>query len=95
MSNRPITYQADFESPAFRGVAQSIASKLTAVAPASSAYGIWQGIRVVATWAARTIVQEIRVRRDTRDLMAMSNDMLKDIGLTRAEIGSVVRYGRN
>jgi uncharacterized protein YjiS (DUF1127 family) len=44
--------------------------------------------------AARAIAQELRIRRDTRELMAMSDHMLKDIGLTRAEIGPAVRYGR-
>jgi len=49
----------------------------------------------IAAWAARTIVEEIRIRRDTRELMAMSDHMLKDIGLTRAQIGGAVRYGRD
>jgi uncharacterized protein YjiS (DUF1127 family) len=35
------------------------------------------------------------MRRDTRELMAMSDRMLKDIGVTRAEIGGAVRYGRD
>jgi uncharacterized protein YjiS (DUF1127 family) len=49
----------------------------------------------VAARAARAIAQELRIRRDTRHLMLMSDQMLKDIGLTRAEIGRAVRYGRD
>ena len=49
----------------------------------------------VAARCARAIALELRIRRDTRELMAMSDHMLKDIGLTRAEIGSAVRYGRD
>jgi uncharacterized protein YjiS (DUF1127 family) len=49
----------------------------------------------VAVRAARAIAKELRIRRDTREPMAMSDHMLKDIGLTRAEIRGAVRYGRN
>jgi uncharacterized protein YjiS (DUF1127 family) len=49
----------------------------------------------VAARSARAFTQELRLRRDTRELMAMSDRMLKDIGLTRAEIGGAVRYGRD
>ena len=41
------------------------------------------------------IAEELRIRRDMRELRAMDDDMLEDIGLTRADIGSVVRYGRD
>ena len=44
---------------------------------------------------ARAIAKEVRNRRDARALMLMNDDMLKDIGLTRAEIRGVVRYGRD
>ena len=47
-----------------------------------------------AARSARAIAQELRMRRDTRELRAMSDRMLKDIGVTRAEIGGAVRYGR-
>ena len=44
--------------------------------------------------AARAIAQELRLRRDTRALMAADDRMLKDIGLTRAEVGGMaVRQG--
>ena len=66
--------------------------------PADAAARLWS----LATWigrvaarSARAIAQELRLRRDTRELMAMSDQMLKDIGLTRAEIGGVVRHGRD
>jgi uncharacterized protein YjiS (DUF1127 family) len=49
----------------------------------------------VAARIARAIAKEVRIRRDTRKLMLMSDWMLKDIGLTRAEIGRAVRYGRD
>ena len=50
--------------------------------------------RSVARIAA-AIAAELRVRRDMKQLMAMNEDMLADIGLTRADIRSAVRYGRN
>jgi uncharacterized protein YjiS (DUF1127 family) len=49
----------------------------------------------VAARCARAIANEVRIRRDTRALMLMSDQMLKDIGLTRAEIDRAVRYGRD
>jgi uncharacterized protein YjiS (DUF1127 family) len=50
--------------------------------------------RVVARVAA-AVGDELRIRRDMRQLRAMDDHMLKDIGLTRADIGSAVRYGRD
>jgi uncharacterized protein YjiS (DUF1127 family) len=53
----------------------------------------------VVTWTvgriAAAIANELRIRRDMRQLMAMDDHMLKDIGLTRADIGAAVRYGRD
>jgi uncharacterized protein YjiS (DUF1127 family) len=49
----------------------------------------------VARRFARAMAKEVRIRRDTLELLAMSDHMLKDIGLTRAEIGHAVRYGRD
>jgi uncharacterized protein YjiS (DUF1127 family) len=57
---------------------------IAAFARSAKAYGLWHDI-----------AQELRIRRDTRHLMLMSDQMLKDIGLTRAEIGRAVRYGRD
>jgi uncharacterized protein YjiS (DUF1127 family) len=42
----------------------------------------------------RAIAWELRIRRDTRELMTMSDYLLKDIGLTRSQIGYAVRFGR-
>jgi uncharacterized protein YjiS (DUF1127 family) len=119
MASKPITYQAEPETPAPHGFAASGIGKLVAFASAFRAYGIWHDIRVleartrrhadaaarpwslsawfgtVATRCARAIADEVRIRRDTRALMLMSDEMLKDIGLTRAEIGGAVRYGRD
>jgi uncharacterized protein YjiS (DUF1127 family) len=50
--------------------------------------------RVVARFAAAA-ADELRIRRDMRQLMAMDHIMLKDIGLTRADIGAAVRDGRD
>jgi uncharacterized protein YjiS (DUF1127 family) len=50
--------------------------------------------RIVARIAV-AIGEELRIRRDMRQLMAMDDEMLRDIGLTRADISSAVRYGRN
>jgi uncharacterized protein YjiS (DUF1127 family) len=50
--------------------------------------------RVVARIAA-AIADELRMRRDLRQLRAMDDHMLNDIGLTRVDVGSAVRYGRD
>jgi uncharacterized protein YjiS (DUF1127 family) len=42
----------------------------------------------------RAIAREHRIRRDTRDLMTMSDHLLKDIGLTRSQVRYAVRFGR-
>jgi uncharacterized protein YjiS (DUF1127 family) len=62
---------------------------------AAGPFSLWARFGGVAARSARAIAQELRIRRDTRELMAMSDHMLKDIGLERAEIGSAVRYGRD
>jgi uncharacterized protein YjiS (DUF1127 family) len=49
----------------------------------------------IATRFAFAIANEVRIRRDMRKLESMSDHMLKDIGLTRAEIDRAVRYGRD
>jgi uncharacterized protein YjiS (DUF1127 family) len=46
-------------------------------------------------WIAVAIAEELRIRHDMRQLRAMDESMLKDIGLTRADIGTAVRYGRD
>jgi uncharacterized protein YjiS (DUF1127 family) len=46
-------------------------------------------------WIAAAIADELRIRRDMRQLSAMDDCMLEDIGLTRADIGAAVRYGRD
>jgi uncharacterized protein YjiS (DUF1127 family) len=60
----------------------------------SAPYGFAASLARMLAALARAIAQEVRIRRDTRALLAMSDRMLKDIGLTRAEIGGAVRYGR-
>ena len=49
----------------------------------------------IAARIVAAIAHELRIRRDTRQLMAMSDHMLKDIGLRRADIGEAVRRGRD
>jgi uncharacterized protein YjiS (DUF1127 family) len=49
----------------------------------------------VAARLALGIANEVRIRRDMRKLTLMSDHMLKDIGLTRAEIDRAARYGRD
>jgi uncharacterized protein YjiS (DUF1127 family) len=50
------------------------------------------GFAGLAARVANAIAHELHVRRDT--LTLMSDDMLKDIGVARAEIARIVRYGR-
>jgi uncharacterized protein YjiS (DUF1127 family) len=42
-------------------------------------------------WIAAAIADELRIRRDMRQLRAMDDGMLEDIGLTRADIAAAVR----
>ena len=51
--------------------------------------------RCVSWIITAAIADELRIRRDMRQLRAMDESMLKDIGLTRADIGPAVRYGRD
>lgn len=51
--------------------------------PAESSGSVWPGL---AAWARR----ELRRRRTLRELSAMSDEMLADIGITRSEIPAVV-----
>jgi uncharacterized protein YjiS (DUF1127 family) len=46
-------------------------------------------------WLIAALVNELRVRRDMRQLAAMDDHMLKDIGLHRCEIEDCVRHGRS
>ena len=46
-------------------------------------------------WLVAAIAHELRIRRDMRQLAAMDDRMLKDIGLCRCEIEPCVRYGRD
>jgi uncharacterized protein YjiS (DUF1127 family) len=39
--------------------------------------------------------REARVRRDMKRLAEFDDDMLRDIGLTRSDIESAVRHGRD
>jgi uncharacterized protein YjiS (DUF1127 family) len=46
-------------------------------------------------WLVAAIADELRIRRDMRQLAGMDDHMLKDIGLCRCEIEYCVRYGRD
>jgi uncharacterized protein YjiS (DUF1127 family) len=83
MASRLITYEASSDTPAPRG---------SAAADRPWSLSAWVG--AVAARCARAVASEVRIRRDTRQLMRMSDRMLKDIGLSRAQIDRAVRYGR-
>jgi uncharacterized protein YjiS (DUF1127 family) len=61
-------------------------------APARGVAGV---VTRFVAWIAAAIADELRIRRDMRQLRAMDDGMLSDIGLTRADIGTAVRYGRD
>ena len=67
-------------------------------AGAASPAGLNRVVGVVTwlvAWFAAAIAAELRIRRDLRQLQAMDDWMLNDIGLTRADIGTAVRYGQD
>jgi uncharacterized protein YjiS (DUF1127 family) len=71
------------------------AGRQAAGAAARSAAGAKGAAGVVARFVARiaaAIADELRIRRDMRQLRTMDDSMLNDIGLTRADIGTAVRY---
>jgi uncharacterized protein YjiS (DUF1127 family) len=118
MASQPITYQADLDSPATRGLMATIGEELPVLAAAHRARELWHEARAaerlalqhveaairprsisawlveLAMWVARVVRAELRIRRNTRELMGMSDSMLKDIGLSRADVDRAVRYGR-
>lgn len=84
MASKPITCESAPEFPASYGFDAAARSR---------SLSAWIGA-VTARWA-RAIADEVRARRDTRKLMVMSDELLKDIGLARAEIRDAVRFGRD
>jgi uncharacterized protein YjiS (DUF1127 family) len=46
----------------------------------------------IAARVAQAIARKHRMRRDMRQLMSMSEHRLRDIGLSRAEIGGAVAF---
>jgi uncharacterized protein YjiS (DUF1127 family) len=55
----------------------------------------WAAAAHGLAWLIAAITHELRIRRDMRQLAAMDDHMLKDIGLCRCEIEDRVRYGRD
>jgi uncharacterized protein YjiS (DUF1127 family) len=92
MASKPITYQAVPEASASHGLAASGIGKHADAARRPWLLSAW--FDTVAARCARAIADEMRIRRDTRELMLMSDRMLKDIGLSRAQVDRAVRYGR-
>jgi uncharacterized protein YjiS (DUF1127 family) len=84
MASNLTTYEISSDTPAPHGSAA-----------ADRPWSISAWFRGLVARAARAIAQELRIRRDMRHLMAMDDRMLKDIGLSRAELGGAVRYRRD
>ena len=55
--------------------------------PAAVARSLW--------WLIAAIGREMRVRRDMRQVAAMDDHMLEDIGVLRYEVEYRVRHGRD
>jgi uncharacterized protein YjiS (DUF1127 family) len=80
------------DAPAIDGQAGGQAAGAISGSPAKGVAGV---VTRFVPWIAAAIAEELRIRRDMRQLRAMDESMLKDIGLTRADIGTTVRYGRD
>ena len=72
--------------------AQAAGAASGSPAPAKGVAGV---VTRFVAWIAAAIADELRIRRDMRQLRAMDDSMLNDIGLTRADIGIAARYGRD
>jgi uncharacterized protein YjiS (DUF1127 family) len=54
----------------------------------------WARSREGLAHAAAAVARWHRLRRDTRQLMALSDRMLRDVGLSRGEVEHAVWHGR-
>jgi uncharacterized protein YjiS (DUF1127 family) len=55
---------------------------------------VWQGIAAAFAQAIAAAQKYRKLRRAERELQYLDERMLKDIGITRSEIGSMTRFGR-
>jgi uncharacterized protein YjiS (DUF1127 family) len=54
----------------------------------------WQKLAAFAAAVVSGLAERRRIRRCERELQTLDDRMLRDIGVTRQSIGSVVRHGR-
>lgn len=87
---RPVS----FTTSALAGQAGRQAAGAASGSPAP-AKGVAGVVTRFAAWIAAAIADELCIRHDMRQLRAMDDGMLNDIGLTRADVGPAVRYGRD
>lgn len=74
------------------GSCRDHAPRGAAVMPERDAFmhRFWQGCTATVAWARRCRAE----RKARRELLGLSNAMLKDLGVDRSEVVSIVRYGR-
>ncbi len=54
-----------------------------------------RGVASAAILLARRVGRALKARRDRRHLEALPDYLLGDIGISRSEIGSAVKFGRS
>jgi uncharacterized protein YjiS (DUF1127 family) len=71
-----------------------MSSTLVAGGTQSSYGSIFRKLGRMVRWVVSSVHRQVTIRRDERVLHEFSDDLLKDLGISRSDIYHVVRNGR-